>query len=153
MKHQLAPDDTIHRHEHLHFSRPSDIRGSSEISTVNVRQHTRHHKSKCRTVKETDTIKEVNHASSIIQIPEDEASITSDHHEFETPLFNPLTNEGGSIESINEIPLFPTITYEEQTNSPIFRTTSPEAEMPMISVHYELPDDNTTQLNSMETAV
>ena len=148
MKHQIASDDKSHRREHLHFRRPSDVRNINVYDApVHVKRHA-HHKSKTRTeVKEVDT---VNHASTL-QVPEvDEVSITSDH---EIPLFATLTNEGASIESVNDIPLFPDVTYEEQTDSPIFRTASPESEMPMISVHYELPGDKEIQLNSMETAV
>ena len=146
MKHQIAPDDTAHRRAHLHFRRPSDVHNIYD-APVQVKRH----RSKARTAEIQETgVKATYHASPTLQVHEEEDSITSEH---ETPLFTTLTNEGASIDSINDIPLFPNVTYEEQTNSPIFRTTSPESEMPMISVHYELPGDSELQLNSNETAV
>lgn len=147
MKHQIAPDDTAHRRAHLHFRRPSNVHNIYG-APVQVKRH--RSKSRSAAIQETG-VKETYHASPTLQVhEEDEDSITSEH---ETPLFTTQTNEGASIDSINDIPLFPNVMYEEQTNSPIFRTASPESEMPMISVHYELPGDNELQLNSIETAV
>jgi len=137
LKHQIAPDDNAHRREHLHFSRPSNIHNICDASV-----HVKRHRSKARTAATQETeVKETNFASATLLVrEEDEGSITGEH---ETPLF---TNDVASIDSI---PLFPNVTYEDQTNTPIFRVTSPESEMPMISVHYEVPGDNELQLETV----
>lgn len=71
--------------------------------------------------------------------------------ERETPLTTTIQTDDVSITSDNELSLFPPIPDdEEQINtSLLFGTTIPE-EIPIVSVHYNLPESEST---AMETTV
>ena len=71
--------------------------------------------------------------------------------EKETPLVPTVHADDVSITSNNELTLFPPIPDdEEQVNtSLLFKATMPE-EIPIVSVHYNLPELEST---AMETAV
>lgn len=62
-----------------------------------------------------------------------------------------------SITSDQELSLFPPTSYDDDiVSTPLFRTTSPE-EIPVVSVHYTLPEltavDNPPEYTTMETTV
>ena len=78
--------------------------------------------------------------------------VTSDKETPLPPTGVDHTDDVTSITSSNELTLFPPIPddYEEQVDIPLpFETTMPE-EIPIVSVHYNLPEFEST---AMETAV
>jgi len=127
VKHQVHSDEDVHRREHLHFR------------TVNLQPAKRHN---------------VRHKGTAQDITSESEKGTP-----QTPTSKPLHTlhtDDVSITSNNELTLFPPIPEDEDQlhNSILFGTSIPD-EIPIVSIHHNYPESESTILESttMETTV